>query len=99
MKEVFKMTKTYQQWTESRTELSKFLQIGDIVDEEIQDFFINVLPPACWNSEVIQIGEACDHVEGKATYSTLKKTSEGWAWAGECHKGKTENKVGIYSYM
>jgi len=67
-----KPVKTYSQWSESRQDLSKFLQIGDIVDEEIVEYFLNVLPPKTWNNSVIQIGEACDYVEGKATYSTLK---------------------------
>lgn len=35
--------KTYSQWSESRQDLSKFLQIGDIVDEEIVEYFLNAL--------------------------------------------------------
>jgi len=93
-----KTIKTYLQWSESRQVLSKFLQIGDIVDEEIEEYFLNVLPPITWNNNIIQIGEPCDNVEGKNTYSTLKRTSEGWIWAGECHKDKTENKISKYNY-
>ena len=90
--------KTYSQWSESRKDLSEFLQIGDIVDEEIVDFCLNVLPPKTWNNSIIQIGEAVDFVEGKQTYSTLKNTSDGWIWAGTCHKGQTENKVNELNY-
>jgi hypothetical protein len=93
-----KTIKTYEQWHESRQDLSKFLQIGDIVDEEMVEYFLNVLPPKTWNNSIIQIGEPCDLVEGKNTYSTLKRTSKGWEWAGECHKGQTENKINELSW-
>lgn len=90
---IIKTIKTYEQWSESKKDLSEFFQIGDLVDEEIVDFCLNVLPPKTWNNSVIQIGEAVDFVEGKQTYSTLKNTPEGWTWAGTCHRGQTENKV------
>jgi len=93
-----KTIKTYSQWHEARQELSKFLQVGDIVDEEIVEYCLNVLPPKTWNNNIIQIGEPCDFVEGKQTYSTLMNTPDGWAWAGECHRGQTENKVNEYNY-
>jgi len=86
--------KTYEQWSESRQDLSKFLQIGDLVDEEIAEYFINVLPPACMSGGIVQIGEPSDHVEGHATYETLKRTSDGWQYAGTCHRGQTEHKAG-----
>jgi hypothetical protein len=85
--------KTYLDW---RGSLNEYLQIGDQVDKEMVDYFINVLPPACWNSRVIQIGEPYYHVEGKATYNTLKNTSEGWTYAGTCHRGQTEHKESMY---
>jgi hypothetical protein len=81
--------KTFSNW---KGNLSEYLQIGDLVDDEMVEYFLNVLPPACWNSKVIQIGEPYSHVEGKATYSTLKNTSEGWVYAGTCHRGQTEHK-------
>lgn len=93
-----KTIKTYDQWSESKQDLSKFLQIGDIVDEDMVDYFINVLPPACMSGGVVQIGEPSNHVEGKATYETLKKTSEGWVYAGTCHRRETEHKINEYSW-
>jgi hypothetical protein len=79
--------KTYENWNGS---LNEYLQIGDLVDEEMQNYFIDVLPPATMNGTCIQIGEPYSHVNGKATYPTLKSTGKGWAYAGHCHRGETE---------
>jgi len=89
------MIKKYSDW---KGDLGDYLQIGDLVDEEMVDYFINVLPPACMSGGVVQIGEPSSHVEGRATYPTLKKTSEGWVYAGTCHRGKTENKINEFAY-
>lgn len=80
--------KKYSDW---KGDLGRFLNIGDLVDEDFVEYFINVLPPACMTGEVIQIGEPHSHVNGKATYPTLKKTSDGWIYAGHCHRGETIN--------
>jgi len=37
--------KTYAAWGESRQSLDHFLAIGDDVDQEMADYFVNVLPP------------------------------------------------------
>jgi hypothetical protein len=81
------MIKTYENWNCS---LSEYLQIGDLVDEEMKNYFRDVLPPATCNYNCIQIGEPYSHVDGRATYATLKRTSEGWAYAGHCWRGQTE---------
>jgi hypothetical protein len=78
--------KTYENWKGS---LNEYLQIGDVVDEEMQNYFIDVLPPATMNGECLQIGEAYSHVNGKSTYPTLKNTFNGWVYAGHCHRGQT----------
>ena len=82
--------KRYQEWEGS---IDDFLQVGDLVDQEFVDYFINVLPPACMNGECVQIGEPYDHLADendrwRATYPTLKKTSEGWRYAGNCFRGR-----------
>ncbi len=83
------MIKTYANW---KGDLEDYLQIGDVVDEEMADHFLNVLPPACWTAKIIQIGEPNSHVGGKATYATLEKTSQGWVYRGNCHRGETEGR-------
>jgi hypothetical protein len=81
-----KVVKTYADW---KGDLGSYLNIGDIVDEEMFNYFLNVLPPACWTSRILQIGEPNSHVNGKATYSTLEKTSDGWVFRGSCYRGET----------
>jgi hypothetical protein len=79
--------KTYANW---KGNLDEYLQIGDIVDEEMYWYFVNVLPPACMTSSIVQIGEPNNHIDGRATYATLKYTEDGWMWGGHCHRGETE---------
>lgn len=79
--------KTYENW--KKGSLSEYLQIGDEVDEEMMEHFLNVLPPATWRSTLIQIGEPYSHVMGKATYSTLRRESGRWYYAGHCYRGES----------
>lgn len=84
--------KLYKDW---EGDMGSFLQVGDLVDQEFVDYFINVLPPATMNGQCVQIGEPYSHrpdENGKwrATYPTLKRTSEGWRYAGHCFRGKVE---------
>jgi hypothetical protein len=94
------MLKTMEGWRESRLMLDHYLQIDDEVDEDIVNYFINVLPPITWNGECIQIGEAIDVKYDKRikkcrnTYSTLKSNKQftpnrKWYYAGDCFKGET----------
>jgi hypothetical protein len=84
------MVKTYEEWDGS---LNEYLQVGDIVDEEIYNHFINVLPPAMMRSSCTQMGEPYSHVNGKATFSTLQWTDQGWMYCGNCHIGETVEPV------
>jgi hypothetical protein len=86
--------KTKAGWDASRLDLSRYLEIGDEVDEELADYFLGVLPPAFYNNSIIQIGEPYDHVNGRPTYSTIARivgvTSAGpWKYAGHCYCGQT----------
>jgi hypothetical protein len=70
--------------------LDEYLQVGDLVDDDMYWYFVNVLPPASMNSYIVQIGEPNDHIDGRATYATLKYTPAGWMWVGHCFRGETE---------
>lgn len=37
-------------------DLEEYLQVGDLVDQEMVDYFINVLPPAYMSGSLIQMG-------------------------------------------
>lgn len=82
------MVKTMADWNGSFDEC---FAIGDLVDEEIVEHFINVLPPACMTGECVQIGSPDFHVAEGATYLTLKNTPDGWMYAGTCLRGSTEH--------
>jgi hypothetical protein len=75
--------KTLQQCTEAKLPFSKFLQIGDKVDESITDYFIEALPPITMNSVCIQMGEPYNHnPQGQAQYLTLEKIKGEWTYTG-----------------
>ncbi|SFX75008.1 hypothetical protein SAMN04487866_12228 [Thermoactinomyces sp. DSM 45891] len=69
------------------------LQVGDLVADEIKDDFENCLPPAYDSPYLIQVGEPYSHVNGRDTYSTLKRTSVGWEYCGHCHHGEMVEPV------
>jgi hypothetical protein len=84
--------KTMKGWNESRQDLDTYLQIGDEVDEEMMWYFLEVLPPACYRANLIQIGEPYSHVGGRATFSTVYKPlgAKNWMYAGHCWRGEWE---------
>ena len=79
------MLKTFANWN-TRT-LDEYLMIGDTVDEELVDHLVNALPPITYNYLCVQIGGACDYVNGKSTFTTFAKENGEWVYKGECHKG------------
>ena len=42
--------KTMKEWYASKHTLSEFLQVGDVVDETIADYFIETMPPRTQNA-------------------------------------------------
>ena len=53
--------KTLKGWHESGcNDIYDFLVVGDEVDEELYSYFLNILPPATWTSNILQVGSpAC----------------------------------------
>jgi hypothetical protein len=88
--------KTKAQWDESQQDLGRFLQIGDVVDEEMADYFLCVLPPACMAGGIIQIGEPYSFKAGGETFMTIRKIGDSWVYAGCCHKGKGDEPGASY---
>lgn len=85
------LIKTYENWCASGLDLSQFLRIGDVVDEEMADYFIEVLPPITMTGQLVQMGEPHSHREGRATYSTLERVGSNWIYRGHCHRGQTRH--------
>lgn len=88
--------KKYSDWHGS---LSEYLQVGNLVDEEMVKYFINVLPPVTMNGSIIQMGEPYNHVNGKPIYHTLHRTPEGWHYDGCCHRGKTQDLLNLWQVI
>lgn len=83
----------FTQWTqlESDTEM----KIGDVVDEETVENYINVLPPATMNGSLIQMGEPYSHIGDRATYPTLAKVDGQWTYAGHCYRGESKDVIRV----
>lgn len=71
------------------------LEIGDYVEAEVVDNFMDMLPPACMRSDCAQIGEAASYMlderdgKCKATYSTFKLIGKNvWEYCGDCFRGE-----------
>lgn len=79
--------KTFKEWSESDLNLDIYLQVGDPVDEEMADYFVNVFPPATMNGYLIQVGEPVSEVDGKPTFATLQKIHRQWIYRGGCFRG------------
>lgn len=69
-------------------------EIGDYFTEDMVNYFMDLLPPACMRSNCSQIGEPCSSRidgkgEGRTTYSTFKKVDdEIWEYCGDCFRGE-----------
>ena len=69
-------------------------EIGSYFTEEMVDYFMNILLPACMRSDCSQIVEPSSHIydengKSRATYSTFKKIADGiWEYCGDCFKGE-----------
>lgn len=69
----------------------KYCKAGDLVDEEVYNYFLNVLPPRGMGRGYLQVGEpyssAFDPEFGKwrQTYSTFRRVQKGvWMYLGHC---------------
>ena len=69
-------------------------EIGDYFTEDMVNYFMDLLPPACMRSDCCQIGEPSsiridEEGKGRETYSTFKKIHEGiWKYCGDCFVGE-----------
>lgn len=88
--------KTLKGWQESGKNLLDYLKIGDEVDKELLDYFINELPPRTLNGEIVQIGGADSSDKyGRDTYITFATENPfgSWYYKGSCLPEKIINEV------
>lgn len=64
-------------------------EIGDYIEDSIAQDILDALPPACMRSDCLQLGEPNSHINGRATYLTLKRvSSDVWEFCGYCFRGQ-----------
>lgn len=72
-----------QEWNGSRTPFTEFAKVGDTVDDELHDYFMEVVPPITNSSTCLQCGEPYSHNENGATYITFERLLGcEWTYAG-----------------
>lgn len=70
------------------------LHVGDLVEAEVVDNFMDCLPPACLRSDCAQVGGPCsiridEQGREKQTYMTFKKLDKStWIYCGCCFRGE-----------
>lgn len=80
--------KTLEGWENSDTKtIYEYLSVGDEVDEEMIDYFRDILPPTTINAYMLQVGEPSDCINGRNTYTTFIKENSKWKFKGDCFKG------------
>lgn len=82
------------------------MEIGDYVEEEVVDNYMNCLLPACYKKECSQLGEPnmqrFDEEKGKYrnTYETFKYVSDGvWEYCGDCFRCENVKRGKTYEEM
>lgn len=89
--------KRFKDWPENLN-IGQYLQVGDVVDKEMYEHFLNILPPHYYFGGMLQVGGVCDHVEDngflKPTYLTFvgDRNSDNWIFKGECFSREAINK-------
>ena len=82
--------KTKKDWDGSGKCLHEYLEIGDTVDDEMYDYFLGVLPPACNSGRCVQIGVPYTHSAAGPHFATLIKKDGQWVYAGNIPTPKGE---------
>lgn len=90
-----KEIKTLKGWEESEKNWDDFCKPGELVDEDIYGYFLNILPPRNMGAGYLQVGEPHDSRPnprtGKymMTYTTFTKVEDKvWRYCGNCFPGE-----------
>lgn len=91
--------KTCQQWQESGLYMDKFYRVGDVVEQELYDYLLEVLPPASFGRNHVQCGEPADHKgkDGRPRFTTVARLGEysPWIYLGDRERGDTSPKLSV----
>ena len=97
--------KSLSSWHDSGfNSFEEYFYPGDIVSEDLVEYFVNILPPVTCMSRYVQAGSAYSHkrdINGKylPTYITFTKEDNTWIFVGYCFKLEKENKVKFHSNL
>lgn len=90
--------KTLDEWSDSGAlDFDSYVGMGDEVDEAIVDNYLELLPPACYTSHLMQMGEPNDHLPDEKgnflpTFMTFEKVDGKWYYRGYCFHCETRNR-------
>lgn len=91
--------KTMESWYGSGLNFDEYCFPGDMVGEDVVDYFVNAIPPVTLRYNCVQAGEeySCepdDSGKYRATYTTFHRTEDGrLCFDGYCFKGENQNRV------
>ena len=78
--------KSMKDWQESSAEnFESFFKPGDIVAQDVVDYFANIFPPIIYGSHMMQAGGAIDNINGRDTFTTFIKENKNWKYVGNCY--------------
>lgn len=82
------------------------MEIGDYVEEDLVDYYIYCLPPACMRKDCSQLGEpVTDRYDEtmkkwRATFYTWKYIADGvWEYCGDCFRGENVRRGEEITYV
>ena len=90
--------KTFDESTESGAiDFDSYVGMGNEVDEAIVGNFLELLPPACHTSHLMQMGEPNEHLPDEKgnflpTFMTFEKVEGKWYYRGYCFHCETRNQ-------
>lgn len=91
--------KTMESWYGSGLNFDDYCFPGDVVGEDVVDYFVNVVPPVTLRYDCVQAGEEHsyerdDSGKYRATYTTFHRTGDGRCrFDGYCFNGENKNRV------
>lgn len=94
-----KEIKTIQGWSySSQSNWEGYVKPGDLVDESVYNYFLDIMPPRTMSHGYLQVGEPCNYrfnqrtKKYEATYITFICVEKGiYKYCGNCFEGQTEN--------
>lgn len=81
------------------------LSAGDLVGQDVYNFFVDAVQPACLRSDCTQLGEAAsikidENGHEKNVYETIRKIADGiYEYCGRCFRGENRERGSYPTYV